>query len=305
MRLAIAATVLLVADYVVAFGTHFGRHTDFFAVVNGPAGPRWEDVENATEQIVRTIDIGSLVLAVVAIVVLALVRDMPGHALAAFVVIAGSIGTCEVLKPLLGAVDPLGGDSRRLISGSFPSGHSSVAMSVSIALMIAVPPEWRPAAAIVSAAYSACVGVGLVLLGAHYPSDVIAAFLVTCAWAALACGGLARWARLHREADGERASRRVRTGAAVALGVAALVVALFLAVAAAGTDLHNVEIAGRLHTSFLATSAAIVAFAVAIPALISTLLYRDLTRGEPPSGGASSRSRPALRPLRRPRRSAA
>jgi membrane-associated phospholipid phosphatase len=279
LRFAAVAAVLALAAYVVALGTGFGRTADFNAVVNGPAGPQWDELENATHHVVATIDIGSLVLALVAIVALALARERPAHALAAFAVIAGSVGTCEVLKPVLAALDPLGGERQRLIGGSFPSGHSSVAMSVTLALMIAAPAGWRPAAAIISAGYSAVVGIGLVLLAAHYPSDVIGAFLVTACWAGAVCAWLARHGRLGPEAEGARAYARERRGTVIALLAAATVFVAFVGVAATRADLHELAVTGRLHTTFIASCCAIVAVAAAVPGSLAWLLYAEAKRG--------------------------
>src|SRR5205807_950695 len=53
--------------------------------------------------------------------------------------------------------------------------------------------RWRGTVSLVSAAYAAAVGVGLVVRVAHYPSDVVGGFLVAGAWAgAMSAVALAR-----------------------------------------------------------------------------------------------------------------
>ena len=59
-------------------------------------------------------------------------------------------------------------------------------MALALALVLTMPPILRPAASVVGAAYAAAVGVGVVTLGAHLPSDVIGGFFVATFWA---CGG--------------------------------------------------------------------------------------------------------------------
>ncbi|MFL5827638.1 MAG: phosphatase PAP2 family protein [Thermoleophilaceae bacterium] len=273
------ALVLLI--YVFALGTHAGRTVDRRTLLNGPAGPRWQEVHDASSHLVHTIDVSSLALAAVAIVGIALVRRLPGHALAAAVTIAGAIGTTEVLKPALGAIDPLGGNAARAIGSSFPSGHATVAMSVTLALLIVVPPAWRPAAAVLAALYSGVVGIGLVLVGAHFPSDVAGGYLVACAWAAAACAGLAEWTRRHPESDAVPSSRAIAAGAAAALSVAFAIVLLVALAAVRGTDLGKLEPLGRLHTSFFATSGGLLVLAALVPAVLAAMLLRDHLRGAP------------------------
>lgn len=66
-----------------------------------------------------------------------------------------------------------------LSSNAYPSGHTTAAMALGLAGVLVAPPRWRPAAAVGAAWYGVAVGISLVMLGRHYPSDVIGAFLVS------------------------------------------------------------------------------------------------------------------------------
>jgi membrane-associated phospholipid phosphatase len=68
-------------------------------------------------------------------------------------------------------------------SSSFPSGHTTAAASIAVALLLVVPATYRLVAAGVGAALTAVVGVSVIVLGWHYPSDVLGALLVVGAWA--------------------------------------------------------------------------------------------------------------------------
>jgi len=276
--LSLACWALLSLVYVFALGTGPGRAADRHTLLNGPAGPRWQEVHDASSHLVHTIDVSSLVLAAVAIVGIALVRRLPGHAIAAAVTIVGAVGTTEVLKPGLGALDPLGENADRAIGSSFPSGHATVAMSVTLALLVVVPPAWRPAAAVLAALYSGVVGIGLVLLGAHFPSDVAGGYLVACAWASAACAGLAEWTRRHPEVDAVPGSRAIAAGATAALSVAFAIVLLVALAAVRSTDLGKLEPLGRLHTSFFATSGGLLVLAALVPAVLAAMLLRGHLR---------------------------
>jgi hypothetical protein len=78
---------------------------------------------------------------------------------------------------LVGRPDTLG------LTNSFPSGHSTVAMSLAVALVLVVPARARLAAAFGGLAYATLVGAGTVTAGWHRPSDVIGAYLVVMVWA--------------------------------------------------------------------------------------------------------------------------
>ncbi len=80
---------------------------------------------------------------------------------------------------------------------SFPSGHATD--SASLGLMVAFVAwllwrgHWTVFACIVAAAYSLLVGLSRVVLGVHYPSDVVAGWLLGCGWDGLCIMLLLRW----------------------------------------------------------------------------------------------------------------
>ena len=91
----------------------------------------------------------------------------------------------------------LGVDPQRIEAGnSLPSGHTTVAASVAVALVFVLPPRARGFAAVVGAGYTALVGVATMSAGWHRPSDSVAALLVVGGWAAAAGLALMIAARL-------------------------------------------------------------------------------------------------------------
>jgi membrane-associated phospholipid phosphatase len=91
-------------------------------------------------------------------------------------------------------------------SSSFPSGHTTAAASIAVALLLVVPATYRLGAAGVGAALTAVVGVSVIVLGWHYPSDVLGALLVVGTWGLCAVAYL----RLRSERDVALAARRPR-----------------------------------------------------------------------------------------------
>jgi membrane-associated phospholipid phosphatase len=70
-------------------------------------------------------------------------------------------------------------------SASFPSGHSANSMAVFVTIaLIAAPPSWRRSALEVAIGTSILVGFTRVVLGVHWPTDVIGGW----AWGLLVVG---------------------------------------------------------------------------------------------------------------------
>lgn len=273
--LAFAALVLLLLAgvYALAFGVPAVSTADQRAIPEGLAGPGVAQAETATARLLDTISVGSLVLAAAGLVAVALARRRYRQAVAAAAVMAGANLTTQILKPALGRLDPLGGDAERLSEGIFPSGHATVAMSLALALVIVVPAPLRPVAAVIGVGYAGAVGVGLVLLGWHFPSDVVGGFLVAALWAAAAVAWLRQPER--SQAVTMAPAPRVRAGLRVALAVA-VVMALAVAVAIGMrvNDLGEVAEYGRLRTAFIGGAAVIAALALALPPSVAALMLR-------------------------------
>ena len=104
----------------------------------------------------------------------------------------------QLLKPAL--TDPRIFDVRGVAfayPGSWPSGHSTAAMSLALCLVLVVGPRLRPLAALAGAGYAVAVGYALVVLGFHVPSDVLGGYLVAATFALAGAAALAaaeaRW----------------------------------------------------------------------------------------------------------------
>jgi membrane-associated phospholipid phosphatase len=194
-RLLVAAAFLFalgaVATYLVALHTARGLHDDA-ALYARVAGNGLAPVKAAGVHALATIDIGSLAAAALVLCFLAFARGRTARAVAAGALIAVSVGSVELLKHglphIVGAI-PSGRPA------TFPSGHTSVAVSLGLALVLAVPPVLRPTAALVGASYAAGIALSVIVLGWHYPSDAVGSFFICGFWACIAgvvSGGVAR-----------------------------------------------------------------------------------------------------------------
>lgn len=79
---------------------------------------------------------------------------------------------------------------------SWPSGHTTAAAALAVCCVLAAPTRLRPLVALGGAAFVIAIAFSLLLTDTHYPSDVVAGFLVAGIWAALGIGAT----RLVREA---------------------------------------------------------------------------------------------------------
>lgn len=251
---AFAAAFALV--FLVAIHTGRGLYWDA-ELYRRASGSELAPVETAGARTLATIDVGSLVSGALLLGLLALVRGRVGRALGAVALVAVSVGSVEALKhglPHLSGALPPGREA------TFPSGHSAVAVSLGLALVLAAPPLLRPTASLLGAGYAAAVGFSLVALGWHYPSDVVGSFLVCGFWASvagLAVGGVPRRLSLSLPA----------------LSLALATVALGLLVAAYVAGKHPVAVAEvRSSESLVATGALLGVLSLGTFALLAPLL---------------------------------
>jgi membrane-associated phospholipid phosphatase len=248
--LALLCALGVAATFLVALHSGRGLHDDaalFRHVSGNPALP--VRAAGAARALLLGIDAGFIVIAAVLLVVLGLLQRRTSRALAGVAIVVCSVGSVEALKhglPHLGGVFP---DDR---APTFPSGHASVAASLGLALVLAAPPVLRPAAALVGAAYAAGVGLSLILLGWHFPSDVVGSFFVCGFWAAAIAAALPG-----------TVARPAVSGPGALLAVAAVAGGLVVAAVVAGRHPAAVD-ALRSARSVLATSAVIGLLSVAL-----------------------------------------
>ena len=178
---AVVCGLLLVVLYVISVRTHWGQTIDDAALDGRTTRAA---VLTATDHVLNTISIASLALGSAAIMLVAFARRRPHLAFTAAAVILGSNVTTQLLKRvLLDRPDLIVRLDRFVLLHSFPSGHSTVAMSLAVGLVIVVPARARPLAALGGLGYATLVGAGTVTAGWHRPSDVVGAYLVVMAWA--------------------------------------------------------------------------------------------------------------------------
>lgn len=182
------------------------------------------------------VTVASLLAAVALIAVIALLRLRRGLGLAAIGLLAASNVSAQLLKRFLLERPDLGlAESAPATLNSLPSGHSTAAFSVVVALLFVVPVRTRGVLAVTGGVYGCVVALATMGAGWHRASDSVAAFLLVGFWAGVVIGGVVAFdaSDLPVEDAPARSGRRRRSlvvVAVLALGVAVTLMAMLAVV---------------------------------------------------------------------------
>ncbi|MGW8567493.1 phosphatase PAP2 family protein [Isoptericola sp. NPDC055881] len=253
-------------------GTAAGQRVDELAFLGATHGQGrlWQ----VAEPVLDVVSVAFVVAGVGVAVLVAVLRKRWVLALQVVVLVAGANITTQVLKH--GVLD-----RPELLDGwtgpnTLPSGHTTVAASVSVALLLVTPRAWRPVVALLGAAYTGATGVSTLVGQWHRPSDVVAAVLVVLAWGALVCA----------LTPGSSTDELRREGASYAAPGSYVVAGLLLLASLAGAMVSGATLVGLVRsgdpvplspdlTAYAA--GALGALAVTAAAFAALLVLRQLT----------------------------
>lgn len=181
--LAAAYALATAGGYLFFVRTGVGQRLD--AAAEAPLRPTLVEAES----LLRSLDVTALVAVLAALGVLAFWRGRADLATAVVAVVLGSNLTTQVLKHTVFERPHLISEAFRL-PNSFPSGHVTAAASIAVAAVLVMSRRLRPAVAVAGSAATMIVGLATVAAGWHRPSDVMGAWFVVGAWAALATAAM-------------------------------------------------------------------------------------------------------------------
>lgn len=262
------------ATFAIFVRTHYGQRIDQGAFEGrGLATP---GAREAAGELLTTISVASLVVAIALLVGQALIRRRMVLAFVAVTVIVGSIVTTEALKHVLLQRPDLIGIP---FANTFPSGHATIALGIGVAATLVVPARLRRPVAFLAVAYAVAVGIALLAAGWHRPSDVAGGYFVVVAWAAAAA--------LLAEAGDRDAFRhareewRWRPGAFgyLLLGAGVLVAGYMVAVGAALASEAGAIDWALVNAAFVAACAAIASLAAVLMAALLAALRASMAPG--------------------------
>lgn len=201
-----------------AVGTASGQRLDQLILSGAKAheGPLSQYAELAVQSV--SVPVVAVLLALAAVLVV--VRRQLRLLIPLTVLVLGANLTTQVVKHLLVTREALG-PGIDITPNSFPSGHTTLAATAMIALVLAAG-RARVVLAPVGALWTLAAGLGTLVVGWHRPSDVIGAVAVAAAWTflVLAADGLhTRRRRARAAARHGRGRRRRGVGVGAGAGV--------------------------------------------------------------------------------------
>jgi membrane-associated phospholipid phosphatase len=181
--------VALVLTWVVAAllpSTHFKDAVALhdFTLLRGP----W--LGQLAKALLEPFDPPLYALWSVLLVLVALVRARARVALAVAIVLVSAPALAETLKPLL-AHPHAPVEGRTLVgAASWPSGHATAVTVLVMCAVLVAPRRLRPTLAVLGSVFIALVGLSVLVLAWHMPSDVLGGYLLGTLCMALAVAAL-------------------------------------------------------------------------------------------------------------------
>lgn len=241
-------------------------------------------LENLVSTILNTLSAVSLAIATAVVGFIALIRRRVAVAVGAILLIVGANVTTQIAKYVIDRPD-LGVDPQRAAAGnSLPSGHTTIAASVAVALLLVLPGRIRGAVAVLGAVFVSAAGIATLSAGWHRPSDAVAALLVVAAWACAASLFIIVTQRRHGDVVYGQ-PHRLATGILVLAGIGLLAgaaMALELTNQVLGTPAEELS-RHRLLAAYGGAAMGIAGTASVILALILATVHRVVPEVVPAS----------------------
>jgi membrane-associated phospholipid phosphatase len=177
------AAVWAVADLVPGAQLRDGLTLHDFTLLSRP------HVDSVANFLIELLEPLLFVIWGAVLVAVAVARGRPRVALAVVLMMALAPLTAEILKPLLAHPHPRVG-TVHIGPASWPSGHSTAALTVVLCAVLVAPKRMRAVVATLGAIYALAVGCSLLILAWHMPSDVLGGYLVAALWMAIAVAAL-------------------------------------------------------------------------------------------------------------------
>jgi hypothetical protein len=214
-----------------------------------------------TRRIAHVCDEAPYLVLGAGLIVLALLRGRPLRAGAVAVLLVVTGLTTQTLKSTLGT--PRAGEILGLDMGSWPSGHSTAAMTLALCAVLVAPRALRGAVAAAGAAFALAVGLGVLVMQWHLATDVAGGYLVATMWMLVAVAVLRR---VERPGPVPAPAGR-RNWVWVAVAAVA-------GVAAARLPADSIATFAEEHTWATFTAASLLVLAVALAASFAAVLRR-------------------------------
>lgn len=237
-----------------------GRARDA-AMLHGFAALDQTRIYTLSERLVSIPDPIPYAIICLLLMAIAFWRHHPARAVTVLVLFIGTGATTQALKHGLATERFsafLGYD--QIENVSWPSGHSTAAMTIALCAVLVAPPALRAVTALVGGTFAIGVGYATLVLTWHYPSDVMGGFMVAGLWTSLAVAVLQRV-----EAEDEEAAPVIPWRPLVAIGGVGSV----LAAAILGAKADAVSFYAEERTTVVAGALVIAVIGLVLAAVVS------------------------------------
>ena len=273
LLLTLACAGACAAVYAVAIGTGWGARADS-VVLGWFTSLQGTRLDELGADVTRFVDPRPYVLLGGALVAVALARERLRHAVVAAAVMGGAAITSQLLKAMLAGPRPHDAPAgAQVAEAAWPSGHTTGALALALCLVLVAPGRLRPAAAAAGGAFAATVASAVMLLGFHYPSDVLGGALVATAWGTLGLAVLRAADARATAAPGLGPRAFLLPSAGLALAAAVAVALAVLARPAGAFDF------ARDHTTLCAAAIPVAAAGLVLMRSAAAVLRRDARAG--------------------------
>ncbi|MDY6808216.1 MAG: phosphatase PAP2 family protein [Actinomycetota bacterium] len=181
----VLAIAIGVATYVLAVRTITGQTIENAALRGADQAGRAMTVQ--ADSVLGTITITSMVIAMLALLVFAVIRRRSWVGLAALVIIVAGQVVTQVLKSFVLARPELIDAYPQYLQNSLPSGHTTAAMTILFGVLLVTPFRLRALVALVVMPWAIGVGAYTITAKWHRFSDTLAADAVALVIACLVC----------------------------------------------------------------------------------------------------------------------
>jgi membrane-associated phospholipid phosphatase len=225
-------------------------------------------------------DAPQVILITLILAAVCLLRGRPRSAVAVVGLTVATSISSQLLKLLLAHPRYPTSITYTLGPEALPSGHATAAMSLAMAGVLAAPRRARLAAAVIGSALALGVGAAVIVVAWHFPSDVIAGYLLATGWALTFAAGLyeaerrfpasGRWAGTALA----RATDRVATGGLELAAAGVAILGVLVVAGAVLADPSHAAAFARENTALVVVAGGIASAALALPVATAALARR-------------------------------
>ena len=206
--LALSCLGATIGLWVLFVLTRTGQVLEAMALEGSEIGSHY--VNGHARALLSMVSMPAAVILVVTILIIGLLRRSHRRAVWAVVAVAGANLTTQLLKYRILWRPDFDITERWDNANTLPSGHTTMAASAAVALILLSGRRWRVLSAWAGALFTIAMGYSTLVCQWHRPSDVLAGIFVPVSWGALAvAGGAWRAPWSLREGTGEESSGEV------------------------------------------------------------------------------------------------